>query len=93
MLRDMVLNYIKERLFVIQLKIYVALPYYSVLTLIITILLVIILIENGMIEMVMYFCLSVKSERSLTQRSSLGKSVSKQCYKSMLNSKMMSISL
>ena len=48
MLRDMVLNYIKEILFVIHLKIYVALPYYSVLTLIITVLLVIILIENEM---------------------------------------------
>ena len=62
----MVLNYIKEISFVIHLKIYAALPYHSVLTLMLDQLLVIILIENGMMEMVMYFCLSVKSERPLT---------------------------
>lgn len=65
-MRDMVLNYIKEISFVIHLKIYAALPYHSVLTLMLDQLLVIILIENGMMEMVMYFCLSVKSERPLT---------------------------
>lgn len=52
----MVLNYIKEILFVIHLKIYIALPYHSVVdTLMLDQLLVIILIENGMMEMVMYF--------------------------------------